>query len=241
MKLKTIQSYKIIKAMKNFSGIDIENNRSRKRNVVEAKLLFCKLMRDEGYTYQDIGDCIGIDHATVLYHCKNYIYVKKASKELHELEINVMYNVGNESQQEIKEKILYHEKQIEYLKRYLLQSKKKIKKQPKILVVQNENGELIIDPEFEAIYGKELEPKYKLVRERDGMLKTSAEVKWLEFNEDGTYKADFEDIAVGRSLLMSPFNPSFTWQTTPVTEIVVKTENYIKFATKNSVYELFKL
>jgi hypothetical protein len=241
MKLKTIQSYKIIKAIKNFSGIDIENNRSRKRNVVEAKLLFCKLMRDEGYTYQYIGDCIGIDHATVLYHCKNYIYVKKASKELNELEINVMYNVGNESQQEIKEKILYHEKQIEYLKRYLLQSKKKIKKQSKILLTQNDDGNLELDKTFEEIYGKELEPKYKLVRERDGMLKTSAGVKWLEFNKDGTYKADFEDIAVGRSLLMSPFNPSFTWQTTPVTEIVDKTENYIKFATKNSVYELFKL
>lgn len=113
--------------------------------------------------------------------------------------------------------------------------------QPKILVVQNENGELIIDPEFEAIFGKELEPKYKLVRGRDGLTKTSVAVKWLEFNEDGRYKADFEDIAVGRSLLMSPFGPSFTWQTTPVTEIVEQREDYIKFNTENSSYELFVL
>jgi hypothetical protein len=92
---------------------------------------------------------------------------------------------------------------------------------------------------FETIYGKELEHKYKLVRGRDGLTKTSVAVKWLEFDENGRYKADFEDIAVGRSLLMSPFSPSFTWQTTLVTEIVEQREDYIKFRTENSNYELF--
>jgi hypothetical protein len=113
--------------------------------------------------------------------------------------------------------------------------------QPKILLSQNEEGNLELDETFEAIYGKELEPNYKLVRERDEMLKTSRDIKWLEFNEDGTYKADFQDIAIGRSLLMSPFNMYFTWQTTLVTEIVEQREDYIKFNTENSVYELFKL
>ena len=113
--------------------------------------------------------------------------------------------------------------------------------QPKVLLTQTREGELLIDPLFEAIYGKEEDHKYKLVRERDGLTKTSRAVKWLEFNEDGRYKADFEDIAVGRSLLMSPFGPSFTWQTTLVTEIVEQREDYIKFNTENSVYELFVL
>lgn len=81
---------------------------------------------------------------------------------------------------------------------------------------------------------------YRLVRERDGLTKTSIAVKWLEFDEEGKYKADFEDIAVGRSLLMSPFNHHFTWQTTPVTEILSEEKNYIRFATENSIYELFK-
>lgn len=113
--------------------------------------------------------------------------------------------------------------------------------QPKVLVKLNDSNELLLDEAFEAIFGKELEPKYKLVRERDQLTKTSTGVKWLEFNEDGRYKADFEDIAVGRSLLMSPFSPSFTWQTTPVTEIVEQREDYIKFRTENSSYELFIL
>ena len=113
--------------------------------------------------------------------------------------------------------------------------------QPKVLLTQNEDGDLIIDPAFEAIYGKKLEHKYKLVRGRDQLTKTSVGVKWLEFDQNGRYKADFEDIAVGRSLLMSPFGPSFTWQTTLVIEIVEQREDYIKFNTENSVYELFKL
>jgi len=79
---------------------------------------------------------------------------------------------------------------------------------------------------------------YKLIRLDDGLEKVSKAVKWLEFNEDGTYKADFEDIAVGRSLIMSPFNFSFTWQTTTVTEILG--ENPTHFKTKNSEYKLYK-
>jgi hypothetical protein len=113
--------------------------------------------------------------------------------------------------------------------------------QPKVLLTQNEDGNLDLDEMFEAIYGKQEEHKYKLVRERDGLTKTSVAVKWLEFDENGRYKADFEDIAVGRSLLMSPFGPSFTWQCTPTVEIIENTPEYIKFRTENSIYELFKL
>jgi len=113
--------------------------------------------------------------------------------------------------------------------------------QPKVLLSQAEDGTLHLDELFQQIYGKEEDHKYKLVRERDGLTKTSVNVKWLEFDEDGRYKADFQDIAINRSLLMSPFGPSFTWQTTPVTEIVEQREDYLKFNTENSVYELSKL
>jgi hypothetical protein len=85
------------------------------------------------------------------------------------------------------------------------------------------------------------EPKYKLIRERDNLVKESAKVLWLEWNEDGTFKDRFEELDIGRSLLMSPFNQFFTWQTTTVTEIVEQRNDYIKFKTENSNYELFKI
>lgn len=82
--------------------------------------------------------------------------------------------------------------------------------------------------------------EYKLVRE-DGLTKQSQDVIWLEFDENGKFKAKHKDIAVGRSLLMSPFSQFFTWQTTDITEIIEQKDDYIKFKTTNSTYELYNL
>lgn len=82
---------------------------------------------------------------------------------------------------------------------------------------------------------------WKLVRERDGLTKQSKEVLWVEWDEEGRFKARHNKPDVGCSLIMSPFNKFFTWQTTMVTEIVEEREDYIKFKTQNSNYELWKL
>jgi hypothetical protein len=82
---------------------------------------------------------------------------------------------------------------------------------------------------------------WKLVREHDGLTKQSKEVMWIEFNEQGTFKSKHDEPAIGRSLMMSPFTFSFTWQTTSITEILEQREGYIKFKTRNSNYELFKI
>jgi hypothetical protein len=87
----------------------------------------------------------------------------------------------------------------------------------------------------------ENEFNWKLVRERDGHTAQSKAIKWLEWNEEGRYKDDHQEPAIGRSLIMSPFNDYFTWMTTDVVEIVEESEGYIKFKTKNSTYELWKL
>lgn len=85
------------------------------------------------------------------------------------------------------------------------------------------------------------EYNWKLVRERDGLTRKSKDVIWVEFQDNGKFKAKHNNIAISYSLVMSPFNAFFTWQTTPVTEIIEEKDDYIKFKTKNSVYELFKL
>jgi hypothetical protein len=84
-------------------------------------------------------------------------------------------------------------------------------------------------------------PNWKLVRKGDGLTKHSIDVIWIEFNENGTFKAKHNEPAVGRSLLMSPFNQFFTWQCTSLTEIVEEQDDYIKFKTQNSNYKLWKL
>jgi hypothetical protein len=87
----------------------------------------------------------------------------------------------------------------------------------------------------------ENEFNWKLIRERDGLTNQSKDIKWLEWNEQGKVREDHNEPAVGRSLLMSPFNDFFTWMTTDITEIVEEQDDYIKFKTSNSIYELWKL
>jgi len=111
-------------------------------------------------------------------------------------------------------------------------------KQTKIPMTLTEDNVLKIAVEQGVI---ENEFNWKLVRERDGLIKHSVDVMWIEFKEDGTFKAKYDEPAIGRSLLMSPFNQFFTWQCTPITEIVEQREDYIKFKTRNSNYELWKL
>ena len=113
---------------------------------------------------------------------------------------------------------------------------------PKLLVGFDNEGNMTIDENQAELMGLiEREFNWKLVRERDGLTNQSKDIKWLEWNEEGKYKTDHKEPAVGRALLMSPFNDFFTWMTTNVTEIVEEREDYIKFHTRNSTYELFKL
>ena len=106
-------------------------------------------------------------------------------------------------------------------------------KQTKIPVTLNEDL-------FDLI--TQAKPNWKLVRERDGLTNHSVDVMWIEFKEDGTFKAKHTKPAIGRSLMMSPFNQLFTWQTTTITEIIKERfDGYVMFKTENSTYELSKI
>ena len=84
---------------------------------------------------------------------------------------------------------------------------------------------------------------YKLTRLDDGLIRQSEDVMWIQWTEEGRFDSKHDEPAIGRSLIMSPFNHFFTWQTTVITEILDSTEDlsYIKFRTENSIYELYKL
>jgi len=82
--------------------------------------------------------------------------------------------------------------------------------------------------------------RYKLIRERDGLTKVGNYVDWLSWNEDNTFKEKHDKPAIGRSLIIDGRQSmNYTWLTTDVTEILVEEDNYIKFKTKNSTYELY--
>ena len=113
--------------------------------------------------------------------------------------------------------------------------------QIKVPVTLTPDGELQIAEDLFNLITQD-KPNWELIRERDKLVNHSVEIMWLEWNEEGRFKARHSEPAVGRSLLMSPFNQFFTWQTTAITEIVASSEDgsYLKFKTGNSTYELWR-
>lgn len=52
-----------------YTGLDV-SDRTRKRETVDARKLYCYLSREKtNYSLKNIGDLIGIGHVTVLFHC----------------------------------------------------------------------------------------------------------------------------------------------------------------------------
>jgi len=100
---------------------------------------------------------------------------------------------------------------------------------------------MAIEVKIEAADLNKKEFDWKLVRKRDGLTKRSKAVLWLEWNDEGRFKDKHDTPAVGRSLIMSPFNDFFTWQTTSIVEILEQKEDYTRFKTENNVYELWQL
>ncbi len=95
-----------------------------------------------------------------------------------------------------------------------------------------------------TIETEESEPQiaFKLVRINDGLIKQGQTVKYVEWEGGIGSKAKelHSEPAVGRSLILDP-RYSYSWLTTTITEIVEQREDYVKFKTQNSDYELFKI
>jgi hypothetical protein len=81
--------------------------------------------------------------------------------------------------------------------------------------------------------------KYKLVREHDDLINAGNKILWIEWKKNGTFKKSHNKPKINTSLILDPYLGSYTWMTTVLTEIIEQREDYIKFKTSNSIYELF--
>jgi len=89
-------------------GFEI-SGQTRKRKVVYARKVFCKLGRIMKYTFQDIGDTIGVNHCSALYHNNTFYSVEDSD--------NKIYNGILEDYFEIEEEdnvVILEEKELEY-------------------------------------------------------------------------------------------------------------------------------
>jgi hypothetical protein len=60
--------------------LDIDN---RKRETVDARKIYSKILRDSGYSYQAIGKTINKNHATIIHYIKNIEHLLSYDKVLY--------------------------------------------------------------------------------------------------------------------------------------------------------------
>jgi len=68
MKQKEIEDLKRIVNEAFLVDLDVDN---RKREVVDARKIYSKILRDSGYSYEAIGHTINKNHATIMHYIKN--------------------------------------------------------------------------------------------------------------------------------------------------------------------------
>jgi len=99
-------------------------------------------------------------------------------------------------------------------------------------------GQILEESGYKKIYLDLTKDNFVLVRENDNKQVTGSVVKYVEWNEDGTFKSVHDEMAVGRSVVVDPSSlGQFRWMTTTITEIISES----KFKTKNSTYNLYKV
>jgi len=79
---------------------------------------------------------------------------------------------------------------------------------------------------------------YILTRLDDNKQIPASVVRFIEWNENGTFKSVHDEPAIGRSIIADPMiGGNYRWLTTDITEII----NENTFKTKNSTYTLKKI
>ena len=99
-------------------------------------------------------------------------------------------------------------------------------------------GQILEESGYQKINLDLAKDNFVLRRQHDNKQVVGQTIKFVEWNDDGTFKSIHSEPAVGRSIIVDP-GPfgNFRWLTTTITEMVSTTE----FKTKNSTYNIYKL
>jgi len=63
-------------------GVNVTLNKSRKRNVVNARVIFSQILKERGYSSVCIGKALDKNHATVLHYFKSFTWNVEQDEDL---------------------------------------------------------------------------------------------------------------------------------------------------------------
>lgn len=74
----------LLEVLNLITGLDIKR-KVRKREYVNARMVFIYILRSKGYPYTHIGDFLGINHATVIHSQRKAEWFVKTETDIREL------------------------------------------------------------------------------------------------------------------------------------------------------------
>ena len=83
MKLNEKKIRTLKEIIKEIFLVDVDED-SRKRSVVDARKVYSKILRDEGYSFETIGNSFDRDHATVIHYAKSIDSILTYDRDLRE-------------------------------------------------------------------------------------------------------------------------------------------------------------
>lgn len=94
----------------------------RKRNLVDARIIYAKIAREYNHSYKSIGKNIGKDHATIIHYIKNFDWLFSSDTKFRETYIylkqkikDIMPKIKDNQEIEIINNSMVLHKQIEKL------------------------------------------------------------------------------------------------------------------------------
>ena len=76
------QLEKLVNRIEEVTGVNIKNEKSRKRHIVNAKKIYYHVARKNGCEFADISSFIGTDHSTAVFHYNDLPHIIKYDKAL---------------------------------------------------------------------------------------------------------------------------------------------------------------
>ena len=72
------------KIVENVFVLDDINKNTHRRNYVDARMIYSKILKDRGHSFLSIGKSLGKNHATIIHHVVKIEYIMKHDSELRD-------------------------------------------------------------------------------------------------------------------------------------------------------------
>lgn len=108
---------KLKKIVNEVFSVDLES-KNRKRDVVDARKVYAKILREAGYRYEKIAKSINKDHSTIIHYVENIENILSYDKDLMDKYMACELSFGRIKKYELNDMLNDFNKHIDFFERH---------------------------------------------------------------------------------------------------------------------------